>query len=166
MMVFENYSRSEAALVTTMAEMVVSGVSTRKVARGVETLCGTSVSKSAVSEVCKDLDKEVEAFRDRPIEGNYPFLTIDATYFKVRENGRVISKALMIAYGTGAESEPRRLSRICLICNGMSRRRLRKRYGRYDAPGRDSSLLPDIKPYRATEPGAEAAFRSYRNLSK
>ena len=99
-MVFENYSRSEAALVTTMAEMVVSGVSTRKVARVVETLCGTSISKSAVSDVCKDLDQEVEAFRNRPIEGNYPFLTVDATYFKVRENGRVVSKALMIAYGT------------------------------------------------------------------
>jgi hypothetical protein len=96
----ENYSRSEAALVTTMAEMVVSGVSTRKVARVVETLCGTSISKSAVSDVCKDLDQEVEAFRNRPIEGNYPFLTVDATYFKVRENGRVVSKALMIAYGT------------------------------------------------------------------
>ena len=95
-MVFENYSCSEAALVTTMAEMVVSGVSTRKIARVVETLCGTSISKSAVSDVCKDLDKEVEAFRNRPIEGNYPFLTIDATYFKVRENGRVVSKALMI----------------------------------------------------------------------
>ena len=75
-MVFENYSRSEAALVTTMAEMVVSGVSTKKVARVIETLCGTSVSKSAVSDVCKDLDKEVEVFRNRPIEGNYPFLTM------------------------------------------------------------------------------------------
>ena len=62
-------------MVTTMAEMVVSGVSTRKVARVVETLCGTSVS-----DVCKDLDQEVEAFRNRPIEGNYPFLTVDATY--------------------------------------------------------------------------------------
>lgn len=104
-MVFENYSRSETALVTTMAEMVVSGVSTRKVARVVETLCGTSVSKSTVSEVCKDLDKEVEAFRNRPIEGNYPFLTVDATYFKVRENGWVVSKALMIAYGTSDDGK-------------------------------------------------------------
>ena len=97
-MVFENYSRSEAALVTAMAEMVVSGVSTRKAAKVIETLCGTSVSKSAVSDVCKDFDHEVETFRNRPIEGNYPFLTVDATYFKVRENRRVVLKALMIAY--------------------------------------------------------------------
>ncbi|MBQ1736510.1 MAG: transposase, partial [Lachnospiraceae bacterium] len=56
-LVFENYSRSEAALVAGMAEMVVNGVSTRKVSRVMETLCGTSFSKSAVSDVCKDLDK-------------------------------------------------------------------------------------------------------------
>ena len=102
-LVFENYSRSEAALVASMAEMVVNGVSTRKVSRVMETLCGTSFSKSAVSEVCKDLDKAVNEFRTRPLEGDYPFLTVDATYFKVRENSRVISKAFMIAYGTNAE---------------------------------------------------------------
>ena len=102
-LVFENYSRSEAALVAGMAEMVVNGVSTRKVSRVMETLCGTSFSKSAVSEVCKDLDKAVKEFRNRPLEGDYPFLTVDATYFKVRENSRVISKAFMIAYGTNAE---------------------------------------------------------------
>ena len=102
-MIFDNYSRSEAALVASMAEMVVNGVSTRKVSRVMETLCGTSFSKSAVSEVCKDLDKAVKEFRTRPLEGSYPFLTVDATYFKVRENGRIISKAFMIAYGTNAE---------------------------------------------------------------
>ena len=102
-LVFDNYSRSEAALVAGMAEMVVNGVSTRKVSRVMETLCGTSFSKSAVSEVCKDLDKAVKEFRNRPLEGDYPFLTVDATYFKVRENSRVISKAFMIAYGTNAE---------------------------------------------------------------
>ena len=84
-LVFENYSRSEAALVAGMAEMVVNGVSTRKVSRVMETLCGTSFSKSAVSDVCKDLDKAVKEFRTRPLEGDYPFLTVDATYFKVRE---------------------------------------------------------------------------------
>ena len=102
-LVFDNYSRSEAALVAGMAEMVVNGVSTRKVSRVMETLCGTSFSKSAVSEVCKDLDKAVREFRTRPLEGDYPFLTVDATYFKVRENSRIISKAFMIAYGTNAD---------------------------------------------------------------
>lgn len=102
-MIFENYSRSEAALISSMAEMVVNGVSTRKVSQVVETLCGTSCSKSAVSELCKDLDTSVKEFRDRPLNGRYPFLTLDATYFKVRENHRVISKAFMIAYGTNEQ---------------------------------------------------------------
>ena len=102
-LVFDNYSRSEAALVAGMAEMVVNGVSTRKVSRVMETLCGTSFSKSAVSDVCKDLETAVKEFQTRPLEGDYPFLTVDAAYFKVRENSRIISKAFMIAYGTNAE---------------------------------------------------------------
>ena len=102
-MIFENYSRSEAALVAAMAEMVVNGVSTRKVSRVMETLCGTSFSKSAVSEVCKDLDRAVQEFRERPLTGNYPFLVVDATYFKVRENHRIVSKAFMIALGTNEQ---------------------------------------------------------------
>lgn len=102
-MIFDNYSHSEAALIASMAEMVVNGVSTRKVTQVMETLCGTSYSKSTVSELCKDLDQKVEEFRNRPLTGSYPFLTIDATYFKVRENHRIISKAFMIAYGTNEQ---------------------------------------------------------------
>ena len=102
-LVFENYSRSEAALIASMAEMVVNGVATRKVGQIMETLCGTSYSKSAVSDVCKDLDEKVREFRERPLTGNYPFLTVDATYFKVRVNHRIISRAFMIAYGTNQE---------------------------------------------------------------
>ena len=99
-LVFENYSRSEAALIASMAEMVVSGVATRKVSNIMETLCGTTFSKSSVSDVCKDLDEKVEEFRNRPLSGSYPFLTVDATYFKVRVSHRIISRAFMIAYGT------------------------------------------------------------------
>ena len=96
-LVFENYSRSEAALVTTMAEMVVNGVSTRKVATVMETLCGTNFSKSTVSEACKSLDKAVKNFKYRPLEGHYEFMYVDATYFKVRGEHRVGSKAMMVA---------------------------------------------------------------------
>ena len=99
-MIFENYSRSEAALISCMAEMVINGVSTRKVSQVMETLCGTSYSKSTVSELCKDLDSKVAEFRKRPLVDEYPFLIVDATYFKVRENHRTISKAFMIALGT------------------------------------------------------------------
>ena len=99
-MIFDNYSRSEAALIVSMAEMVVNGVSTRKISKVMETLCGCSFSKSTVSEVCKDLGKDVQTFRSRPLTEEYPFLMADATYFKVRENHRITSKALMIALGT------------------------------------------------------------------
>lgn len=99
-MVFENYSRSEAALVAAMAEMVVNGVSSRKVTNVMETLCGTPVSKSAVSDVCKTLDGDVKLFRARPLTKEYPFLSVDATYFKVREDHRICGKSLMIAVGT------------------------------------------------------------------
>lgn len=101
--IFDTYCRSEAALIASMAEMVVNGVSTRKVSKVVETLCGTSISKSAVSDLCKDLDKAVEEFRNRPLTDCYPLVTVDATYFKVREDHRVISKAMMIAYATNSK---------------------------------------------------------------
>ena len=104
-MIFDNYSRSEAALIASMAEMVVNGVSTRKISSVMETLCGASFSKSTVSEVCKDLDKDVTSFRERPLTEEYPFLMVDATYFKVRENHRITSKALMIALGTTREGK-------------------------------------------------------------
>ena len=99
-MIFENYCRSEAALVASMTEMVINGVSTRKVSKVVETLCGKSFSKSTVSDLCKDLSAAVKEFRNRPLTENYPFLTVDATYFKVRENHRIVSKAFMIALAT------------------------------------------------------------------
>ena len=102
-LIFDNYKRSESALISTMAEMVVSGVSTRKVSNIVEELCGTGFSKSTVSEVCKELDKDVKEFRHRPLTVEYPFVIVDATYFKVRENHRVISKALMIALGVTSQ---------------------------------------------------------------
>lgn len=99
-MLFENYQRNEAALITTMAEMVIEGVSTRKVSKVMEELCGKEFSKSVVSEACKKLDPEVESFRNRPIgQGRYPFLMVDATYFKTRENHRTVSKAFMVAVG-------------------------------------------------------------------
>ncbi|MCR5617565.1 MAG: transposase, partial [Clostridiales bacterium] len=64
-MVFENYKRSEASLIATMVQMVIAGVSTRKVEKVVETLCGTSFSKSTVSELCKKLDAEIHNFNER-----------------------------------------------------------------------------------------------------
>ena len=104
-LIFDNYKRSEAALVTTMTEMVVNGVSTRKVANVVETLCGTTYSKSMVSEVCKELDQSVNEFRNRRLDKPYPFVFVDATYFKTRENHRIVSKVFMVAVSTNSEGK-------------------------------------------------------------
>lgn len=99
-MLFESYQRNEAALITTMAEMVINGVSTRKVSNVIELICGKEFSKSTVSEACKSLDDEVKTFKNRILDyEEYPYLMIDATYFKARESHRVISKAMMVAIG-------------------------------------------------------------------
>lgn len=71
-----------------------------KVAKVVETLCGTTYSKSMVSEVCKNFDTAVNEFRNRPLTTAYPFVLIDVTYFKVRSEHRIVSKAFMVAYAT------------------------------------------------------------------
>ena len=100
---FSRYQRSEQALVLTMMEMVINGVSTRKVEQITEELCGKKFSKSTVSTLCKKLDPIVEAFRTRPLKCHYPFLTVDAIYVKVRENGRVQSRGLLIAVAVNEE---------------------------------------------------------------
>ena len=100
---FANYERSEKALVLSLMEMVLQGVSTRKVSNITETLCGTSFSKSTVSKLCEELDKEVEQFRRRPLTKAYPFLIVDAIYVKARDAGRVKSKGLLVAIGVNED---------------------------------------------------------------
>jgi putative transposase len=97
---FERYQRSEQALVLALMEMVVNGVSTRKVSRVTEELCGTEFSKSTVSELCKQLDPAVNAWNNRSLhEVAYPFICVDAMFVKVREEGRIRSRGVMIGYG-------------------------------------------------------------------
>ena len=98
-MLFENYQRNEQALISTMMEMVVQGVSTRNVQKVTEELCGEKFSKSTVSEICKELDIPVKQFKERLLPERYPFIIADAIYLKVREDHRVKSKALYIAIG-------------------------------------------------------------------
>ncbi len=90
--------RSEQALVSVVQEAYVAGVSTRRVDQVVESL-GLRISKSEVSRICRGLDEQVEAFRNRPLEGRYPYLWLDAKVEKVRDGGRVVRKALVLAYG-------------------------------------------------------------------
>src|SRR3954452_1809841 len=89
--------RSEQALVSVVQEAYVAGVSTRKVDQVVESL-GLRISKSEVSRICAGLDEQVDAFRNRPLEGRYPYLWLDAKVEKVRDGGRVVRKALVLAY--------------------------------------------------------------------
>jgi len=96
---FENYQRNEQALIATMMEMVVQGVSTRNIQKVTEELCGESFSKSTVSEICRELDIPVKAFKERLLPEKYPFIMADAMYIKVREEHRVRSKALLLAIG-------------------------------------------------------------------
>jgi transposase-like protein len=93
--------RSEQALVAVIQEAYVAGVSTRKMDQVVESL-GLRISKSEVSRICQGLDEQVEAFRQRPLEGAYPYLWLDAKVEKVRDGGRVVRKALVLAYGVHA----------------------------------------------------------------
>ena len=90
--------RSEQALVAVIQQAYVCGVSTRKVDQLVESL-GLRVSRSEVSRICAGLGEQVEAFRNRPLEGRYPYLWLDAKVEKVRDGGRVVRKCLVIAHG-------------------------------------------------------------------
>jgi putative transposase len=90
--------RSEQALLAVVQQAYVCGVSTRRVDQLVESL-GLRISRSEVSRICAQLDEQVEAFRQRPLEGDYPYLWLDAKIEKVRDGGRVVAKAVVIAYG-------------------------------------------------------------------
>jgi putative transposase len=98
--IFNRYQRSEQAFVLSLMEMVVQGVSTRKVTEITERLCGVSFSKSTVSALCEHLEPRVQAFNERPLKSTkYPFLMVDAIYIKTRDNDRVVSRAGLIASG-------------------------------------------------------------------
>lgn len=97
--------RWERALSSVVQEAYVKGVSTRKVDDLVRALGMEGISRSEVSRICKELDREVETFRRRPIEGRHPYLWVDATYHKVREDGRVVSMATVVAVGVTDQGE-------------------------------------------------------------
>ena len=119
---------AEQAIVSVVMEAYVNGVSTRKVDRLVEQLGISSMTKDRVSALCRALDERVEAFRNRPLEGEYPYLWLDAKHLKVRDRGHVRSKALVVAYAVHesghrevigidlGETETESLSSSCAAC--------------------------------------------------
>jgi putative transposase len=100
---FERYQRSEKALVGTLAEMYVQGVSTRKVKAVTEALCGHSFSASAISTINKSLDEALDKFAQRQLGEPFPYLILDARYERVREAGIIISQAVLIAVAVDGE---------------------------------------------------------------
>jgi putative transposase len=101
----EPRKRAERALVAVVQEAYVQGVSTRRVDDLVQALGIGGISKSQVSRLCQALDAEVERFRTRRLDGPYPYLWLDATFVKVRDGGRVVSMAVVIAIGVRATGE-------------------------------------------------------------
>jgi putative transposase len=97
--------RAEKALVAVVQEAYVQGISTRRVDDLVQALGMQGISKSQVSRLCAELDKEVERFRTRTLEGPYPYVWLDGTFVKVRDNGRVVSQAIVIAIAVTANGE-------------------------------------------------------------
>jgi len=101
---FARYQRNERALVLALMEMYIEGVSTRKVREITEVLCGTSFSKSLVSELAGQLDTELDAWRHRPLtETTYPYLSVDARYEHVRQGGQIVSQGVLIVAGVRAD---------------------------------------------------------------
>lgn len=95
--------RSEKALLAVVAEAYVLGVSTRRVERLMETLGLTGISKSRVSEIAGELDEAVEAFRHRPLEGEFPYLWLDALEVRCREEGRIVNVSVVVATAVSGE---------------------------------------------------------------
>ena len=102
---FQRYQRSEKALVGTLAEMYVQGVSTRKVKVVTEALCGHSFSASAISAINKSLDEALLAFAERRLSEPLPYLILDARYEKVREAGIIVSQAVLVAVAVDGEGQ-------------------------------------------------------------
>ncbi len=94
---------AEKALTAVIQEAYIQGISTRSVDDLVQAMGGTGVSKSQVSRLCQEIDERVGAFLDRPIEGEWPYLWIDATYVKVRQHGRIVSVAVIVAVGVNTD---------------------------------------------------------------
>jgi len=114
--IFERYQRSEKALVGALAEMYIQGVSTRKVKAITEELCGHEFSASSISRINQSLDEELEKFAKRQLEEAYPYLILDARYEKVREEGVIRSRAVLVAIGINEDG------RRCILAVELANR--------------------------------------------
>ncbi len=97
--IFDRYSRTEKALVNTIIESYLQGVSTRKVETVISHLGVSQISPSYVSKIAQELDERVKSFLERPIDSHIPYLFVDASYFKVRDGIQYVTKALLVVVG-------------------------------------------------------------------
>ena len=164
---------AEKALTAVIQEAYIQGISTRSVDELVKAMGMSGISKSQVSRLCEEIDQRVKAFLDRPIEGDWPYLWIDATYVKVRQAGRIVSVAVIVAVGVNADGRRevlgmdigpseaetfwtaflRKLARRGLrgVKLVVLRRPRRFQGGRLQGPHRDLAALP--RPLHAQCPG-------------
>ncbi|WP_426815618.1 IS256 family transposase [Klebsiella sp. WOUb02] len=168
---------SEKALNAVIQEAWINGVSTSKVDALVQSMGMTGISRSQVSSVCRDIDGWVKDFLERPVEGDWPCLWLDATYVKVRKGGRVVSVAVIIAcavnpdgrreiIGMGIAGSTRPISRWCeLYCSRCSYRLTPKRRMRPGKllPGRLEESFPSVA---ALMDDAEADVLAYFDFPK
>ena len=124
---FQRYQRSEKALVLTLMQMVVQGVSTRRVKDITTELCGREFSKSTVSRLAEELDEQVEAWAERRLDREYPFLLLDAMQLKVRRQKAVRSTTAMLAVGISEDGQREILYQVL---------RINIQFGRFSAPNR------------------------------
>lgn len=131
---FDRYHRSEKALVSAMMEMYIQGVSTRKVTKITEQLCGTSFSASTISRLNKRLDDGLRAFHERRLEEPYPYLILDARYERVREDNVVRRRAVLVAIGIDWSG------RRCVLGVELANRESRSTWGRFLSGLKDRGL--------------------------
>jgi transposase-like protein len=154
---FERYQRSEKALVLALMQMVVQGVSTRRVKQITTELCGRKFSKSTVSRLSEGLDEQVAAWAERPLEGrSYPFLVLDAMQVKVRRQGAVRSTTVLLAVGI-SESGYREILGLD-VAFGETREAWRRFIGQLKGRGLSGVEVATSDAHKGLRQALEAAF--------
>lgn len=154
---FERYQRSEKALVLALMQMVVQGVSTRRVKRITTELCGRAFSRQTVSRLSKGLDEQVTAWAERPLEAqSYPFLVLDAMQVKVRRQGAVRSTTVLLAVGISEDGYRELLG--LEVAFGETGEAWRRFIGRLKARGLSGVELATSDAHEGLHQALEAAF--------
>ncbi len=154
---FARYQRNEKALVLALMEMYVEGVSTRKVREITEVLCGTSFSKSLVSELAGQLDTELAAWHNRPLtDTTYPYLSVDARYEHVRQGGHVVSQGVLIVAGVRADGHREILA--VAVADTESEATYQYLFGELKARGLSGVRVVTSDGHTGTEGGHRPAF--------